>query len=183
MRLEIVCAGIGGRGVLLASTILIEVAAEAGYRAVASDEYGMSQRGGSVVSLVKVGDFESPLIGREKANILFSFEESEFYRNLSFLKRGGTALINTGRKTLDEPVMHLLKDRGVACYLVDADGVAMEKGMIQASNMALVGFFSRLGIAPYTLKNVESMIRKKVKTKLIEKNLEIFRAGYGYEKG
>jgi len=76
MRLEIVCAGIGGRGVLLASTILIEVAAEAGYRAVASDEYGMSQRGGSVVSLVKVGDFESPLIGREKADILLSFEES-----------------------------------------------------------------------------------------------------------
>ncbi len=53
MKLEIVCAGIGGRGVLLASTILMETAIEAGYKAIASDEYGMSQRGGSVVSLIK----------------------------------------------------------------------------------------------------------------------------------
>ncbi|OPX95106.1 MAG: indolepyruvate oxidoreductase subunit beta [Syntrophorhabdus sp. PtaB.Bin006] len=183
MRLEIVCAGIGGRGVLLASTILIEVAAEAGYRAVASDEYGMSQRGGSVVSLVKVGDFESPLIGREKADILLSFEESEFYRNLAFLKRGGTALVNTGRKALDGPVADLLKDRGVPYYLVDADGIAVEKGMMQASNMALIGFFSRLGVTPYTAENMESMIKRRVKAKLVEKNLEVFRAGYGYEKG
>ena len=47
MKLELVCAGIGGRGVLLASTILMETAIQAGYKAIASDEYGMSQRGGS----------------------------------------------------------------------------------------------------------------------------------------
>ncbi|MBP1749791.1 MAG: iorB-2, partial [Deltaproteobacteria bacterium] len=56
MKLEIVCSGIGGRGVLLASTILIEAAIKSGLKAMASDEYGMSQRGGSVVSLVKIGD-------------------------------------------------------------------------------------------------------------------------------
>jgi len=54
MKHEIICAGIGGRGVLLASTILIEAAIESGMRAMASDEYGMSQRGGSVVSLVRL---------------------------------------------------------------------------------------------------------------------------------
>ena len=89
MNLEIVCAGIGGRGVLLASTILIETAIKADLNAMASDEYGMSQRGGSVVSLVKIGDFMSPLIGAEDADILLAFEESEFYSNLRFLKKGG----------------------------------------------------------------------------------------------
>ncbi|HBA55483.1 MAG TPA: hypothetical protein DCZ04_13780 [Syntrophorhabdus aromaticivorans] len=84
---------------------------------------------------------------------------------------------------MDEPVAHLLKDRGVACYLVDADGIAAEKGMMQASNMALIGFFSRLGVGPYTAENMESMIKRRVKAKLVEKNLEVFRAGYGYEKG
>jgi Pyruvate/2-oxoacid:ferredoxin oxidoreductase gamma subunit len=48
MKLQMVCAEIGGRGFLLASTILIETAVEAGLKAMASDEYGMSQRGGSV---------------------------------------------------------------------------------------------------------------------------------------
>ncbi len=66
MNLQIVCAGIGGRGVLLASTILIETAINEGLKAMASDEYGMSQRGGSVVSLVKVGNFASPLRGKRR---------------------------------------------------------------------------------------------------------------------
>src|SRR5512136_130215 len=113
MKLEIVCAGIGGRGVLLASTILMETAIQAGLKAIASDEYGMSQRGGSVISLVKVGDFASPLIGRENADVLLAFEESEFYKTLFFLKNGGTAVINTEKKSLPEPVKTLLIKRNI----------------------------------------------------------------------
>ena len=60
---------------LLASTIIIETAIKVGLHAMASDEYGMSQRGGSVLSLVKIGDFRSPLMGSENADILLAFEE------------------------------------------------------------------------------------------------------------
>ena len=150
MKLEIVCAGIGGRGVLLASTILMETAIQAGLKAIASDEYGMSQRGGSVISLIKVGDFASPLIGRENADILLAFEESEFYKTLFFLKKGGTAVINTGRTALPESVSNLLKQRNIRCFLIDADGIATEKKLVQSANMALLGFFSSLSIGPYT---------------------------------
>jgi indolepyruvate ferredoxin oxidoreductase beta subunit len=178
MKLEIVCAGIGGRGVLLASTILIEAAVAAGHGAVASDEYGMSQRGGSVISLIKVGDFGSPLIGRENADILIAFEESEFYRNLTFLRRGGVALINTGRTMLDDTVTGLLREHDVAWHLLDADGIARDKKMVQAANMAVLGYFSRLGIEPYTFANIEETIRNRVKAKLVEKNLEVFHEGW-----
>ena len=133
MNLQIVCAGIGGRGVLLASTIIIETAIKAGLKAMASDEYGMSQRGGSVVSLVKVGNFASPLVGRESANILLSFEESEFYRNLPFLKTGGVTLVNTSRQLLSANIERLLKKRRVQYFLLDADAIAMQKGMIPVS--------------------------------------------------
>ena len=104
MKWEIVCTGIGGRGVLLASAVLIETAISAGYRAMASDELGMSQRGGSVVSLVKVGTFRSPFVGRENADVILSFEESEFYRNLPFLKKGGLAIVNSRRSAVPPPV-------------------------------------------------------------------------------
>lgn len=178
MRLQIVCVGVGGRGVLLASTILLETAINAGYRALASDEYGMSQRGGSVVSLVKVGDFASPLVGRESADVLLAFEESEFYRNLAFLKRGGTTVINTRLESLPEGVVGVLKDRQVVCHLVDGDGVALERSMIQASNMAILGFFSALSMGPFTVENIGAAVRRKVPEKVLQKNLEVFQIGY-----
>ncbi len=177
MRLEIVCAGIGGRGVLLASTILMETAIGAGLKAIASDEYGMSQRGGSVVSLVKIGDFASPLIGRESADILLAFEESEFYKTLSFLKKGGTAIVNTARKTLPEPVESLLKSREIRWFLVDADGIARERAMVQSANMALLGSMAALSLEPYSAANLEDTIRRKVAARFVDKNVEVFREG------
>jgi len=178
MNVQIVCAGIGGRGVLLASTILIETAIKAGLKAMASDEYGMRQRGGSVVSLVKVGDFESPLVGRENADILLAFEESEFYRNIHFLKTGGVTLINTSKKSLNTDIERLLKQRKIRYFLLDADAIAMKKKMIQSSNMAMLGFFSSLETGPFSYENIQETIRKKVKAKLVEKNLEVFQTGH-----
>jgi indolepyruvate ferredoxin oxidoreductase, beta subunit len=177
MRLGIVCTGIGGRGVLLASTIILEAAVKAGYRAMASDEYGMSQRGGSVVSLLKIGDFRSPLIGSENADILLAFEESEFYRALPFLRKGGLAIINTDRLTIAEPVAELLEARDITYFPIDADRLAKERGMIQASNMAVLGFFASLGIRPYSPEIMEETIADKVPVKVRDKNLEIFRQG------
>ncbi|MBA4417249.1 MAG: hypothetical protein C0392_04975 [Syntrophus sp. (in: bacteria)] len=182
MKLEIVCSGIGGRGVLLASTIVIETAVKAGYRAVASDEYGMSQRGGSVVSLVKIGDFKSPLIGSENAGLLLAFEESEFYRTLQFLKKGGIAVVNTDKAVLPEAIDHLLKERNVVYHCIDADSIAKEKGMVQASNMAVLGYFASLAIAPYTPQGLEHIIMEKVPKKVVEKNLEIFREGLNHAR-
>jgi indolepyruvate ferredoxin oxidoreductase beta subunit len=179
MRHEIICAGIGGRGVLLASTILIEAAIRSGLKAVASDEYGMSQRGGSVVSLVKVGDFASPFIGRENGDILLAFEESEFYKALLFLKKGGLAIVNTRTAELPSSITALLKKREITCRLIDADGIAREMGMFQSANMALLGFFAAFGIAPFTKEVLEETIRSRVPEKFLAKNLEVFGKGLG----
>jgi indolepyruvate ferredoxin oxidoreductase, beta subunit len=178
VKIEIVCAGIGGRGVLLASSILIEAAIRAGHPAMASDEYGMSQRGGSVVSLVKVGNCESPLIGRENADVLLAFEESEFYRNLALLKKGGFAIVNSANGALPQGIQGLMEKRNAKVFLVNADGMAMEGKAVQASNMALLGFFSQLAIDPFSYQNVRETITEKTKGKSVEKNIEIFHMGY-----
>ena len=177
MNLEIVCAGIGGRGVLLSSTILIETAIKAGLGAMASDELGMSQRGGSVVSLIKVGDFRSPLIGSENADVLLAFEETEFYRNLRFLRKGGLAVINTDKNGLPDVVKDLLVNREVTSYLIDADAPAKRLDMVQASNMAVLGFFSRLAVGPYITENIQKTIGERVPAKVRDKNLEVFLQG------
>lgn len=178
MKREIICAGIGGRGVLLASTILIEAAIASGLKAVASDEYGMSQRGGSVVSLVKVGDFASPFIGRENGDILLAFEESEFYKTLFFLKKGGLAIINTRAADLAPSITELLKKRDISCHLVDADGIARDEGMFQSANMALLGAFASFAIEPFSRRVLEDTIRSRVPEKFRAKNLAVFEKGF-----
>jgi len=173
MKWEIVCTGIGGRGVLLASAVLIETATSAGYHAMASDELGMSQRGGSVVSMLKVGSFRSPFVGRENADVLLSFEESEFYRNLTFLKAGGLAIVNSAQREIPGPVRTLLGARRIDCHFVDADAIAKRNGSIQASNMAMLGFFSHFAVGPYTFENILSAIGRRVAPKLFEMNKSV----------
>ncbi|OPY69303.1 MAG: indolepyruvate oxidoreductase subunit beta [Syntrophorhabdaceae bacterium PtaU1.Bin034] len=177
MKLEIVCTGIGGRGVLLASAVLIETAVFAGFHAMASDELGMSQRGGSVVSMVKVGIFKSPFVGRENADAILSFEESEFYRNLPFLKRGGLAIVNSRSKELPAAVKEMLDARNVRTCLVDADGIAGSHGSIQASNMAMLGFFSHFSIGPYSFENILAGIGRRVAPRLLDMNRAVCGAG------
>lgn len=178
MKLQIICAGIGGRGVLLASTILIEAAIKGGMKAMASDEYGMSQRGGSVVSLIKVGNYASPFIGRENGDILLAFEESEFYKTLSFLKKGGLALVNTHSAMLGASVDAMLKERQIAYRLIDADGIARDAGMFQSANMALIGAFACFGVEPFTRDVLEDTIRSRVPEKFLAKNLSVFEKGF-----
>ncbi len=178
MKHEIICAGIGGRGVLLASTILIEAAIKSGMKAMASDEYGMSQRGGSVVSLVKVGSYASPFIGRENGDILLAFEESEFYKTLFFLRKGGLALVNTRSATLGASIDGMLKERQIAYRLIDADGIARDADMFQSANMALLGAFASFGIEPFTRDVLETTIRSRVPEKFLAKNLAVFETGF-----
>ncbi|MCX8023335.1 MAG: 2-oxoacid:acceptor oxidoreductase family protein [Syntrophorhabdaceae bacterium] len=176
--LQIVCAGIGGRGVLLASTILIETAISRGFHCLTSDEYGMSQRGGSVISMVKVGDFNSPLIGREEADVLLSFEESEFYRNIHFLKRGGLAIVNTEKTSLQKEIEGILSTRQLKIFLVDCDRLAFACGTIKASNMVLLGFFSRQSVGPFTYEKMRETVTADSKGRSNEVNIKALDAGY-----
>ena len=183
MKHTIICAGIGGRGVLLASTILIEAAVKSGMKAMASDEYGMSQRGGSVISLVKVGDYASPFIGRENGDILLAFEESEFYKTLFFLTKGGLALINTRSNVLGPSIDSVLKERQATYLCIDADGIARNEGMFQSANMALLGAFAFFGIEPFTRDVLEATIRSRVPEKFLAKNLLVFEKGFEAARG
>jgi Pyruvate/2-oxoacid:ferredoxin oxidoreductase gamma subunit len=70
-----------------------------------------------------------------------------------------------------------LSQRGIRCFLVDADGIAMEKKMVQSANMAVLGFLSVLSLGPYNPENIENMITRKVPAKFLEKNREVFREG------
>ena len=84
---NILLAGVGGQGILLASEILAEAFMLAGFDVKKSEIHGMSQRGGSVVSHVRFGaKVFSPVVPEGAGDILFGFELLETYRALALLK-------------------------------------------------------------------------------------------------
>ena len=88
-------AGVGGQGIVLASDILSEVALTAGYDVKKTDTLGMAQRGGSVVSHVRIAEqVYAPLIQEGEADMMMAFEKLEAARWGYFLKPGGLAIVN-----------------------------------------------------------------------------------------
>src|SRR5512141_1377612 len=92
---NILLAGVGGQGILLASEILSETFMLAGYDVKKSEIHGMSQRGGSVVSHVRYGkEVFSPIVPEGEGDILFGFELMETCRSLPLIRPGGAVVAN-----------------------------------------------------------------------------------------
>ena len=87
--INILIVGVGGQGTLLASVILGKIALEEGFDVKLAEVHGMSQRGGSVVTHVRISENEvySPLIEEGGADVIVAFEELEAYRWISYLKK------------------------------------------------------------------------------------------------
>ena len=105
MDINILIVGVGGQGTLLASRILGQIAAIMDKDCKLSEVHGMAQRGGSVVTHVKIADkVNTPIIGLKEADILLAFEQLEALRYLDYLKDDGCAVVNT-QKIAPMPVI------------------------------------------------------------------------------
>ncbi|MBP5751237.1 MAG: 2-oxoacid:acceptor oxidoreductase family protein, partial [Treponema sp.] len=88
MAKNILICGVGGQGTVLAAKIIAQAAINQGQKVLSAETIGMAQRGGSVVSHVRIGDDAfSPLIPQGQADLLISFEAAEAVRNIPYLKK------------------------------------------------------------------------------------------------
>ncbi len=151
---NIMIVGVGGQGTLLASRLIGQAGLKAGYEVKLSEVHGMSQRGGSVVTYVKLGDqVYSPVIKEGEADFIISFEKLEAARYADCLKKDGRIITNiqqidpmpviTGAAEYPEDVLEKLEEKGVAIDKMDALSLAMEAGTSLAVNIVLMGRLSR----------------------------------------
>lgn len=181
---DLVIVGVGGQGTLLASKILGRLALSENCGVKVSEVHGMSQRGGSVITHVRVGDsVHSPIVSLGGADYLISFEALEASRAACYLKPGGTAIVNT-QHILPMPVI-----TGAAAYpddplsalasyrveSADALGIAVECGSQKALNLVLLGMFSRH--LPFEEAAWRDAIAACVPQKTLEVNLAAFARG------
>lgn len=185
--LNIMIVGVGGQGTLLASRILGNVAVMRGYDVKVSEVHGMSQRGGSVVTYVKMGDrVYSPIIEKNEADILLAFEKLEALRWIDYLKKGGVLVMNdqeinpmpviTGKAKYPEDITGRLRRSGIELQSINALRLAEQCGNIKAMNVVLIGLLAKsTGIArEIWIKAIEEVIPAK----LLAVNLAAFEAGY-----
>ncbi len=94
MNYQIVISGVGGQGVLFVTRVLAQACMDENKRVLTSETHGMAQRGGTVISHLKVGTFSSPLIRPGSADLLLTLKQENYPQHRGYLKPGGQALVN-----------------------------------------------------------------------------------------
>ena len=180
----VMLCGVGGQGTILAADLLAKVAAAAGLEVKLSEVHGMSQRGGSVDTVVKFGDeVFSPVTDPGMVDHLVAFEIIEAMRNVQYVKPGGRLLVNPTAiqplpvLTADVPIPRglraILDDEGA--IFIDADELACEAGSPKSANVVLMGALSlRL---PFDEALWSDVIAHRVPPKTVQANLLAFSLG------
>jgi indolepyruvate ferredoxin oxidoreductase beta subunit len=185
MNVQMIISGVGGQGVLLVTRIFAEFALREGFPIIGSEDHGMSQRGGSVMTHLKIGDFNSPLVKRGNADILLSLEKNEAYRTLHYLKpgvngqEGGLCFINAPDPDYMRPqIRAYLKERKIEVYVFRAEKLAREEGSIQSTNIALIGFATAHPRFPFSHDKLKEAIERVTSPRFRETSLKIFERGF-----
>jgi indolepyruvate ferredoxin oxidoreductase beta subunit len=181
VHVQMIVSGVGGQGVLLLTRVFSEVALKEGYPIIGSEDHGMSQRGGSVITHMKIGDFDSPLVKKGNADILFSLEKNEAYKTLHYLKPssnsddGGLCFINAANPDFMDPeIMDHLKEKGIQVYIFGADQLAREMGSVQSVNIVMIGFASAHPRFPFPQEKLRGAIERVTPPRFKDLSLRIF---------
>lgn len=185
MKYDIIIAGVGGQGTVSISSIIAWAAMSEGLSVKQSEVHGMSQRGGSVVTNLRISDepIASDLIPQGSASMILSIELLEGLRYLSYLSETGAFVSSTNpvANISNYPDVDSLLDTIRTLpnsVLIDGDFLARNAGSARAANMVMVGASSRfLPIKPETLERYIGKIFAGKGERVVNSNLKAFRAG------
>jgi indolepyruvate ferredoxin oxidoreductase beta subunit len=129
---QLIISGVGGQGVLFVTRLLAETAINKGLPVFTSETHGMAQRGGTVLSHFKAGDFSSPLIRPKQADGLLLLKAENLAAHGNFLKSKGWVVSNAGADSKPH--------NEISAGDIDADSLAQEIGNPKAVNLIVLGF-------------------------------------------
>lgn len=187
---NIVLAGVGGQGVLLLAEILGNAAVEDGFNVRVSEIHGMAQRGGAVVSDVRIGEKAlAPTVLEGTADAIVGLEPMEALRNIKYASYKTLILINTaivkpGAASLNmvypslETILEKIRAFTKNIITVDATGMAKTLGNVAVQNIVMLGALAAAGKLPLKLETLRSNIRASVSERYMEIDLSAFEAGF-----
>ena len=185
MKKDIILAGVGGQGIISIAAIIGYAALGQGMFLKQSEVHGMSQRGGDVMSNLRISHNEiaSDLIPFGQADMIISIEPLEALRYLPYLSSEGWVITNTkpfnNIPNYPDPVLIMEEIGKVPHHIaLDADGLAKEAGSTKAANIVILGAASPfLGMAYEKIEDAIRFTFRKKGDKVIDLNLNALKAG------
>ena len=192
MKYDILIAGVGGQGVVLASRILALAAMKAGFHVSTAETIGMAQREGSVSSHIRIGnEISGSLIPVGQADLILGLEPAETVRNLPFLRKGGKVIVNThavppasrppGSPDYDPGALLAFLNvhcPGILCF--DFTELAEEEGTYRAANVAMLGAAAGTGILPFPKETLQAVLDAEIPEKYRAVNKAAFEKAMKY---
>ncbi|MGD9558347.1 MAG: indolepyruvate oxidoreductase subunit beta [Mangrovibacterium sp.] len=185
MKTDIILAGVGGQGILSIATALGGAVLLENLFLKQAETHGMSQRGGAVVSHLRISDkpVASDLIAQGGADLILSVEPMEALRYLPYLGEKGYLVTNTtpfiNIPDYPEPEKIMERIRKLPRFVaLDADQIAREVGNVRTSNIVMLGAASPFIHIPFA--QIEAGIRSTFGQKgeaVVEMNLKALNAG------
>lgn len=184
--------GVGGQGTVLASRIIALSGMEAGFKVRTAETIGMSQRGGCVVSHVRVSDEEiaSSLIPKGKADVIIAFEPAEAVRCIDYLKKGGTVVVNKkavrpvtaslkGSDYDGSEMLDYLRENVEDLIIIDGEEICARCGSSKVLNIALLAGAAKSGKLGIDIPSLKDAIKKRVPERFHEMNMKAVDAVIG----
>jgi indolepyruvate ferredoxin oxidoreductase beta subunit len=166
VKQKIIVSGLGGQGALTLTRLLAEAAAAMGLRVITSETHGMAQRGGTVISMIKVGPFRGPLIPAGEADCGLFLHPKNLLVHRFYLKPDGAVFVNTA---------------ATGDYLnVDARALAASCGLPPvAANLILLGYAAGQGGLFAEPGFLMEVMVAKTPERFRDTSLKAFQAGLG----
>lgn len=191
--INIVITGVGGQGNVLAAQVIAVSAVEAGYLVSSGETSGLAQRGGPVMTHVRVFHRPNygPLVPYGRATVVIGFEPLETMRVLLDYGNKDTVVISNDRPSYplgclqceeNYPNVAQIKDcikRMVRqCFFIPATDLAAQAGTPMAANMVMTGSLAGTGILPFEKEIFKNTIDMLFPKKLKGVNLQAFELGF-----
>ena len=180
LQQQVIISGVGGQGVLFVTRLLAEAAINKRLAVFTSETHGMAQRGGTVLSHLKVGDYSSPLIRPAQADGLLALRAENLTSHGAFLKDDGWVIVNGQNNVKNDDSMPL--------DAIDADALAQEIGNPKAVNLIVLGFALAMAAKKGENNNTLFCSLTEIKTvlggrfgknqKMLKASLKALEAGY-----
>jgi indolepyruvate ferredoxin oxidoreductase beta subunit len=196
MRLNLIVAGVGGQGSVLASHILAEAAIASGLPARVGETFGAAMRGGAVASHVRMGDVAGPLVKKGGADAILALEPLEGLRvGVDYLSSEGVMILNTRPLypvdtsigvVVYPPIEQIVADLealGKAIYPFDATELAIQAGNARTLNSVILGALAGTGLLPFSADILEAALVERVPPSSLESNRKAFHLGLAYMEG
>lgn len=190
MKKDVLIAGVGGQGSLFATNVLCQYALERGLNVLGTETIGAAQRGGSVVSHMRISDqpIYSPLVPPGRGDVLLGMESIEFLRNIKILARNGYYILNLyslptvytnlgiDRYPSEDEIVAAVKEACEKGYIIAATVKAAELGNTQMTNVVMLGVLGKVDDF-FEYSEVKKIVEKISPKKFLKENLVAYEAG------